>query len=107
MRKQEHILVSLNVSGHVSLIVGNVFSLALLSFCKLCQKFAVISESFLKTCIALEQVSCGGTSTRLLVLHEFACICKSMIIMWSLHCKHFVNSQIQNYVLVTSVLSIK
>ena len=71
MRKQEHILVSLNVSRHVSLIVGNVYSLALLSFCKLCQKFAVTSENFLKTCIALEQVSCGGTSTRLLVLHEF------------------------------------
>ena len=76
MRKQEHILVSLNVSRYVSLIVGNVCSLALLSFCKLCQKFAVTSENFLKTCIALEQVSCGGTSTRLLVLHEFACICK-------------------------------
>ena len=76
MRKQEHILVNLNVSRHVSLMVGNVCSLALLSFCKLCQKFAVTSENFLKTCIALEQVSCGGTSTRLLVLHEFACICK-------------------------------
>ena len=75
MRKQEHILVSLNVSRHVSLMVGNVCSLALLSFCKLCQKFAVTSENFLKTCIALEQVSCGGTS-RLLVLHELACICK-------------------------------
>ena len=76
MRKQEHILVSLNVSRHVSLMVGNVCSLALLSFCKLCEKFAVTSENFLKTCIALEQVSYGGTSTRLLVLHEFACICR-------------------------------
>ena len=29
-----------------------------------------------QACIAFEQVSCWGTSTRLLVLHEFACICK-------------------------------
>ena len=60
MRKQEHILVSLNVSRHVSLMVGNVCSLALLSICKLCQKFAFTSENFLKTYVALEQlqVSC-------------------------------------------------
>ena len=69
MRKQQHTLVSLNVSRHVSLMVGNVCSLALLSFFKFCQKFAVTSENVLKTCIALEQVSCGGTSTRLSVLH--------------------------------------
>ena len=62
--------------ANVLLMVGNVCSLALLSFCKLCQKFAVTCENFLKTCIALEQVSCEGISTRLLVLHEFACICK-------------------------------
>ena len=43
---------------------------------KLCQKFAVTSENFLKTCIALEQLSCRVTCTRLLVLHEFACIFK-------------------------------
>ena len=73
MRKREDILISLNVSRHVSLMVGNVCSFALLSFFKLCQKLAVTSE---KTFIAFEQVSRWGTSTRLLVLHEFACICK-------------------------------
>ena len=57
-------------------MVGNVFSFALLSFFKLCQKFAVTSEKCLKTYIAFEHASCWGTSTRLLVLHEFSCICK-------------------------------
>ena len=72
MGKQEHILVSLNVSRHVSLMVGNVCSLALLSFSNFVKNLLLL----LKTCIALEQLSCGVTCTRLLVLHEFACIFK-------------------------------
>ena len=59
----------------MSLIEENVCSFSLLSFLKLCQRFATASENFLRTCIAFEQVSRWATSTRLLVFHEFACIC--------------------------------
>ena len=56
------------------------------------------------TCIAFEQVSLWGTSTRLLVLHEFACICKyDNYIVVALQAL----GQIQNYALLASVLSIK
>ena len=66
--------MSLNVSHHVSLIEENVCGFALLSFLKLCQRFATTSEDFLRNCISFEQVSRWGASTRLSVLHKFACI---------------------------------
>ena len=62
--------MSFNVSQHMLLMQGNVCNFTLLSFLKICQRFATTSENFLKTCIAFEGESRWGCFYKI----EFDCI---------------------------------
>ena len=62
--------MSFNVSQHVLLMQENVCNFTLLSFLKICHRFAPTSENVLKTCIAFEEESRWGCFYKI----EFDCI---------------------------------